>query len=160
MINLDNFNLHPVNPELDFENEFYKELISDKGINRYLGEIFNLYIITKKRYEDNFFDSFFFIEYNGNLIGINIFNKKDDGIYISSGILKKYRGNHLAAVLLDDCVDYLLINYPDCNIINLEIEEDNIASIKTATLVGFEKEEAKYTLHRYKKEEAKHTLHR
>ena len=145
---LDNFNLEKYQ-EYNIEHKSVITLIdNDVASKQYLGDIFLLINNTLKRYEENNIDSIYIAYYNSNPIGFISLNILDEKAFVSYALLKEYQHQHLGALLLQEFSDKLfeIYNFDD---IYLDINQKNIASIKTSSLVGFKKiSSTKYNLHK------------
>lgn len=143
---LDNFDLEKYQ-EYNIEHKSVMTLIdNDVASKQYLGDIFLLINNTLKRYEENNIDSIYIAYYNSNPIGFISINILNDNAFVSYALLKEYQHQHLGALLLQEFSDKLfeIYNFDD---IYLDINQKNIASIKTSSLVGFKKiSSTKYNL--------------
>lgn len=146
---LDNFILEEYNNH-DFEHKkLVSKLNNDASVYRFLG-IIEMYINNcLKQGEINGIDTFYVAKYNNEVIGFIALNVIEDKFEISYAILPEYRKEYLASLLLQEFSEAIFSQYNYVDKIYLQINQQNIGSIKTATLVGFEKEKStRYSMKR------------
>ena len=137
---LDNFRLEDYNP-YDFNHKsVIVQLENDSSATKYLGDLNLFYKNILDDQEEGYFAHFYIAYYNDYPIGFISINVNDNKYFIASGLLKEFRGYHLAALLLQEFSDKVFELRNDINDLYLSINEKNFASRKTAELVGYTKE--------------------
>jgi len=137
---LDNFMLEKYNPFKIEHRCVITELENDVSANRYLGDLNLFYRNIMNDKEEGYFANLYIANYNNYPIGFISINVNDNKYYIASGLLKEFRGYHLAALLLQEFSEKIFEVRPEINNLYLSINEKNFASRKTAQLVGYEQE--------------------
>lgn len=90
------------------------------------------------------FDSGFFVIFNNEIVGYIFISRKIlDEIFIEYSLLKEYRGNGYAKIILNNVSNYLMNEY-NIKSISLDIDPSNISSIRTAIGAGYEIDEEEY----------------
>ena len=137
---LDNFRLEDYNP-YDFNHKsVIVQLENDASATRYLGDLNLFYKNILDDQEEGYFAHLYIAYYNDYPIGFISINVNDNKYFIASGLLKEFRGYHLAALLLQEFSDKVFELRNDINDLYLSINEKNFASRKTAELVGYTQE--------------------
>lgn|SRR5574344_264475 len=143
MLELDNFVLKEFNPLNKEHLDIINQLGCDAKSNKYLGNIKYALERNSMRSISNDLNKSYIVYYNSYPIGYaNIMFT--DACMLSIGILPKYRGQHLAALLLDELTDSELEHNSDLDEVCLKIDKANIGSIKTALLVGYKADGSYY----------------
>ena len=144
---LDNFRLEDYNA-FKYEHKCVVEELTCK----YLGDLNLLLKNIKEDNDNNIYGAFYIAYYNDYPIGMISISNNGGKYFISAGILKEYRGYHMAALLLDEFTEKAFDCYEKIDYIYLSIDEKNYASINTAMLVGYENVgENTYFIKKYKK---------
>ena len=134
---LDNFILEDYNPFNIEHKSVIVELENDASATKYLGDLNLFYKNILDDQEEGYFAHLYIAYYNECPIGFISINVNDNKYYIASGLLKEYRGYHLAALLLQEFSEKVFEVREDINNLYLAINEKNFASRKTAELVGY-----------------------
>lgn len=145
-LKLDNFILE----EFDKNNFEHKstiiELQNDKLAQMYLGDLDYSLIRIEQRHEENKKNKAYIAYYNNEAVGYISLSCMSNDYEISYGILPKYRKQNLGALLLDEFSEKIFDIYLDIDKLSLQINKQNIGSIKLARLADYEKENiTKYT---------------
>ncbi len=144
---LDNFYLERYQ-DFNLEHRSIMTII-DNTSRKYLGDLFFLINNTNKRFEDNNIDSIYIAYYNNYPIGFISLNIYDNKPFISYALLSEYQHQYLGSLLLLEFSDKLFNIYNFDNLY-LDINQSNIASIKTSQIVGYKKRSlTKYVLSNY-----------
>ena len=145
---LDNFMLEEFS-EFNMEHTLVIEELGCK----YLGDLKLLLKNIKDDNENGIYGAMYIAYYNDYPVGMISINTGSSGkYYISAGILKKYRGYHLAALLLDEFTEKVFDSHDEINDIYLLIDEKNYPSQNTAKLVGYNQiDNITYVMKKYKK---------
>lgn len=139
---LDNFYLEKYTTDDYNHRTTIIELENDKDARLYLGNLENWILRMQEKEEIGFRNNAYIAYYKDNPepIGFISLTKNTERYEISYGIRPKYRGEHLAALLLQEFSETVFNTYSEINELTLNINNLNTPSKKTADLVGFEKE--------------------
>jgi len=152
---LDNFILKDYY-DLDIEHKTVAvNLYNDPDVKRYFSDFLYYIELSLNRYKENFKNRVYVVYYgNENYsypVGMLILNVYGDKYELSYAILKEYRGEHLATMLLQEYTEYFFDKYKDIDKIYLHINTKNTGSIKVALYSNFvksEKDRTSYVLNR------------
>lgn len=146
---LDNFILENFS-EYNQEHKWIKEeMLNDPVTRKYIGDIDRIiYKLNSVNKLESPLNEFLVIKYGEEDYGYNpcgiafLETKYDDKgtpkIYISYSLLKKYRGKNLGKLFLYEFSEELFIMNPEIEELYVEIDPQNVASIKAANFVGYE----------------------
>lgn len=145
---LDNFVLEKYSEYDDIHNEVLNNLGSDNATKKYLGDLRYAIFRIEQRKQEYDCNAFYIAFYNDYPIGYISLTNIKYSFQISSAILPKYRGQHFAALLLQEFSEKVFETYSYIDKLDLVIENKNIGSIKSAELAGYEKEGNAYSQRR------------
>jgi RimJ/RimL family protein N-acetyltransferase len=141
MIKLDYFDLEPYSNLNTNHKNLISELMMDKKVQEFLGDIRFMIQMIYKRREENHIDNMYMVKRNGVYLGFISLSIIQDRYEVSIGLLPKFRGENLGYLLTQDFCDNVFLEYPNVNELYAKINPNNIGSIKTAELSGFVKDE-------------------
>lgn len=135
-IGLQHFTLESFDEEDANHKRVARLLHDDDDTYNYFGDIYYYIENRKIIISDKLYVAF----YDGVAIGVIALLILHDNYYIACGILPEMRGINLSSKLLSEYCDYLFWKNPDLDNIYVQINPNNIQSIKNALKAGFEKE--------------------
>lgn len=145
---LDNFILEEYNEYSKIHSEVMNILCSDVATKKYLGNLkYAVSRINLRKIDDNC-NAFYIAFYNDEPIGYISLTNIDGYFQVSSSILPEFRGQHFAALLLEEFSEKVFEVYNYINKIDLVIDAKNIGSIKSAELADYKLEDNKYSRRR------------
>ena len=129
--------------EKDFEHKkAIIQLNNDANVYRFLGYI-EMYINNcVKQGEKNGIDMFYIAKQNGEVIGFIALNVIGENFELSYAIVPNHRNKHLASLLLKEFSENVFEQYNYIDKLYLHINQQNTGSIKTAMLVGYQREDS------------------
>ena len=96
-------------------------------------------------------NEFYVAFYDGVLVGVLSLLVLHGNFHLGVAIVPKMRGLNLSSELLKEFSEYLFSKYPDISNVYVQIQPQNIGSIKNALKAGFQHEEdtnVRYVLRR------------
>lgn len=141
MITLDFFELEEYSNVNKNHKLVIEELMMDRRVQEFLGDIRFMIAMINKRRDENHIDNMYIARKNGEYVGFISLSIIEDRYEVSIGLLPKFRGQNLAYLLTQDFCDYVLEWYPDIDNIYARIKTNNVGSIKAAEMSGFKKDE-------------------
>lgn len=141
MISLDYFELEEYSNVNKYHKLVIEELMMDRRVQEFLGDIRFMITMINKRRDENHIDNMYIARKNGEYIGFISLSIIEDRYEVSIGLLPKFRGQNLAYLLTQDFCDYVFEWYPDIDNIYARIKMNNIGSIKAAEMSGFKQDD-------------------
>lgn len=138
-VKLDNFILEDYNETNPEHKKTIAELNSDVEGRMYLGNLKLTVECLQVLKEQSQLNHTFIAYYNGEPIGFILITDNCD-YEICYGIRPKYRGEYFGALLLLEFSEKMFEDFEEIKELKLYIDENNIGSIKTAKLAGYEEE--------------------
>ena len=115
------------------------KLANDEKVTRYFHD-FEAYVQNiEERIEDDDENKVYIVSFHDEPIGVTTVDHQSFKHYLSLALLPEKRHERLGAMLLGELAEYLF-QHKKMDRIYLEINDTNIASIKTAEKVGFVKD--------------------
>lgn len=100
------------------------------------------------RREENFVDQIYIVYFHEKIVGFISVSIFDGFPYVSSALLKEYRGESIGGLLLQEFT-YYLQDYYKFDKVYLQINNENARGKSAAKFVGYEHEEGdKYSIKR------------
>jgi RimJ/RimL family protein N-acetyltransferase len=137
---LDNFILEKYDKTNKEHNMVVQELSNDMDSKKYLGNLDYANAVIEKRKQENP-NNYIYIAYSTFPVGYISLTYKDNQYYISYGIVPKYRGEYLGALLLQEFSEKIFEEYNHIDELTLSIHKNNIKSYKVANLAGYKEVE-------------------
>lgn len=139
-IELNIFRLEPFRASKESHKMLIEELSKDNNSKKYLGNLYYMLERIYQRRDKNYVDQFYVAYLKDKIVGFISLSIINDKPYISSGILKEYRGESLGKLLLQEFTYYLQDTY-NYDKIYLSINENNKVAISSANFVGYSQDD-------------------
>ena len=115
------------------------ELTNDSNVRKYFYD-FDRYVDNLLEHgKDNGINKVYVVSMRDEIVGMVMIDYEEPRYYISYALLPNRRNERLGSLLLSDFTDYLFKLDGNIDKLFLEINASNIASIKTALCVGYER---------------------
>ena len=108
MIKLDYFDLEPYSNLNTNHKNLISELMMDKKVQEFLGDIRFMIQMIYKRREENHIDNMYMVKRNGVYLGFISLSIIQDRYEVSIGLLPKFRGENLGYLLTQDFCEMLM----------------------------------------------------
>lgn len=139
MLELEHFKLKYFNNYDEIHKTVIVELFNDRAGKMFLGDLMYANAMIERRKEEDYRNCAYIAYRNNDAVAYISLSIKDNSYQISCGVRPKYRGMHIATVLLEDFTNKIFEKYDDINELTLIINNLNTGSQRVALNVGYEK---------------------